>query len=290
MTPDGQQVIVSGDNQSTISAELHVADTHTFDVADGAAPVDLLVTGQLSHWHGVAWGGIRKTGSGTMHLASSMDGTNSAGQNGIYGVGGFELAGGTLIFSGSLGYSPFDPANKAGYFLADFSADSTLKWDAGNAMDVSVNGNLRIRDGVNATLDTNGNDVTLSEAIVVGASQTGSLTKTGDGTLALLGAQPYATLNTEGGRTDLANVLGTGSSTINASAETNISVNQTLEALNIGDDAIVSIGDLPPPAPAPDWAASPGDAAGVAAVPEPGSAALLFGGMLSLLVVRRRRA
>ncbi len=187
----GQQVIVSGDNQSTISAEMHMAGTHIFNVADGAAPVDLLVTGKLSHQHGTSWGGIKKTGNGTMYLASSMDGTNSAGTNGVYGLGGFELAGGTLIFSGSLGYSGLAPASKGGYFLADFSANSTLRWDTGNTKDISVNGNLRIRDGAIATFDTNGNDITFGTAIVNGAAGTGALTKTGAGTLTLPVANSY---------------------------------------------------------------------------------------------------
>lgn len=191
LTNAGQQVFVSGDNQSTIAAEMHMAGTHIFNVADGAAPVDLLVSGKVSHYHTVAWGGIRKTGAGTMSLTSSMDGTNSAGASGIYGLGGFELAGGTLRFSGSPGYSAFSPASKAGYFLADFAANSTLSWATGNTKDVSVNGNLRIRDAVTATFDTNGNNVTLATAIVVGAIGNGTLNKIGSGVLTLGAANAY---------------------------------------------------------------------------------------------------
>ena len=209
----GQQVNVSGDAQSTIAAELHMAGTHAFSVADGASPVDLLVTGKLSHQHLVAWGGIQKTGSGTMRLASSMDGTNSAGTPGIFGLGGIELGGGTLIFSGSTGYSAFTPGNKAGYHLADFSANSTLKWDAGNTMDISVNGNLRIRDGVTATLDTNGNNVTLATLLALGGSATGALTKTGNGTLTLPVTEAFTGATSVNGGTLIVNGSISGSTT-----------------------------------------------------------------------------
>ncbi len=209
----GQQVNVSGDAQSTIAAEVHMAGTHVFSIADGAAPVDLLVTGKLSHQHLVGWGGIQKTGSGTMRLASSMDGTDSAGTPGIFGLGGIELAGGTLIFSGSTGYSAFTPGNKAGYYLADFSANSTLKWDAGNTMDISVNGNLRIRDGVTATLDTNGNNVTLATPIALEGNATGALTKVGNGMLTLPVTEAFTGATSVNGGTLVVNGSISGSTT-----------------------------------------------------------------------------
>ena len=217
----GNQIIVHGDTQSVISSETHFSGTHTINVADGASAVDLLVTGKLSHHHLVAWGGIVKTGNGVMQLASSMDGTNSAGVAGIYGMGGIELAGGTLIFAGSTGYSAFGPGSKSGYYLADFSANSTLKWDTGNTTDVSVNSNLRIRDGVAATLHTNGNDVTLSNAIVSGGS--GSLIKEGAGTLTLIGNNTYS-----GGTTISAGTLQLGSGGASGSVVGNISNQGTL--------------------------------------------------------------
>lgn len=226
----GQQVIVSGDNPSTISAEMHMNGTHVFNVADGAAPVDLLVTGKLSHQHLVAWGGIQKTGNGTMHLASSMDGANSAGTPGIFGLGGIEIAGGTLIFSGSTGYSAFTPGNKVGYYLVDFSGTSTLKWDAGNTMDISVNNNLRIRDGVNATLDTNGNDVVLSAAVVNGTTGTGALTKAGNGKLTLVANNTYS-----GGTTVNGGTLQLGNGGASGSVAGNIVNNGTVVIKRGGD-------------------------------------------------------
>jgi fibronectin-binding autotransporter adhesin len=190
-TPGAPKISVSGNTMSTISAEVHFNGAHVIDVADGAAPIDLLVTGALSHYHTVAWGGAVKTGAGTMKLASSMDGTNSAGAAGIYGLGGFQLGGGTLIFSGSLGYSPFAPASKGGFYLADFTANSVLKWDTGNTFDPSINANLRIGNAVTASFDTNGNNVTFGTAIVNGTLSTGALTKLGAGTLRLNAASGY---------------------------------------------------------------------------------------------------
>ena len=156
-------------------------------------------------------------------------------------------------------------------------------------------------------IDTDGHVVTLD----VGSTVTGtSLTKKGAGKLLIAGAQTYATLDTEAGRTDIASVLGTGTSSIIANAETNISVSQTLASLTIGDGAVVTLGSPLPPAPA---AADAGGALGlglafdsapaigagalagsdlasvqVQGVPEPGSATLLLGGMLTLLGLRRR--
>ena len=131
-----------------------------------------------------------------------------------------------------------------------------------------------------------------------GSTVTGTtLTKIGAGKLVLAGTQTYATLDTEAGRTDLASALGTGSSALIANAETNISVDQTLSSVTIGNGAVVTLGAPLPPAPAAssfiaDAATSiGGDLAGapMQGVPEPGSATLIFGGMLTLLGLRRRR-
>ena len=184
-----RKLTVHGDTQSVISADMHFGGTHTIEVANGASDVDLLVTGRLSHHHLTAWGGISKTGAGTMHLVGSMDGTNAAGVNGIFGLGGIQINAGTLMFSGSLGYSAFTPGNKAGYHLADFAENSTLKWATGNTNDPSVNGNLRIRDGVTATLDTNGNDVLLSGVFGTNGTGTGVMKKSGAGKLTLTANQ-----------------------------------------------------------------------------------------------------
>lgn len=105
-----------------------------------------------------------------------------------------------------------------------------------------------------------------------------SLTKSGDGTLILDGAQNYDTLTTSGGITDLNGALGTGTSVLNADADTNIGSSQTLAALNIGDGATVTFTAIaPPPAPA------------FAPVPEPGACGLLAGGSVLLSFARRRR-
>ena len=79
-----------------------------------------------------------------------------------------------------------------------------------------MNGNLRIRDAVTATFDTNGNNVTFGSAIINGTTGTGALTKTGAGTLTLSGANSFTgnititggTLNA-GGTANNANPTGT---------------------------------------------------------------------------------
>ncbi|NBP24110.1 MAG: LamG domain-containing protein, partial [Proteobacteria bacterium] len=45
----GTQIFVTGDNTSTISANLNMGGWHTINVANGAAAIDLDVTGQLNH-------------------------------------------------------------------------------------------------------------------------------------------------------------------------------------------------------------------------------------------------
>ena len=145
--------------------------------------------------------------------------------------------------------------------------------------------------GINgdAIIDTNGNTLTVTGDLT-GA---GGLRKVGEGTLVIQGLADFATLTTEAGRTDLASTLGTGTSTIDAGAETNLATSQTLAALIIRDGGVVRLGALPPPAPvllsdAPvDAASLAGD--NVQAVPEPGTLGLLTIGAFGLLGRRSRR-
>lgn len=122
--------------------------------------------------------------------------------------------------------------------------------------------------------------------IVLTNTVTGSafgLTKVGADTLTLSAAQNYATLTTSGGTTNLNAALGSGGSILNANAATNIGVSETLDALNIGDGAVVTLSALPM---APEFSSK----ISAAAVPEPGSIGLLLVGACGLLGRRRRQS
>ncbi len=124
----------------------------------------------------------------------------------------------------------------------------------------------------------------------------GTITKIGDGTVDFTATSiltGLTKLTTSGGTTDLHSALGTGTSKIDASAETNIFVSQTLSELVIGGGAVVTLGSPPPPAPdfldGDDFGGGALAVKSVQPVPEPGSAMLLLGGVTTLLGMRRRR-
>jgi hypothetical protein len=158
-------------------------------------------------------------------------------------------------------------------------------------------------------LDTGTNPVTLSvgannadttySGILSGAGA--AVTKVGNGTLTLSGAQDYAALLASAGTTNLNAALGTGTSTVTANANVNIGVSQTLASLAIGAGATVVLGASPAPVEGAALGAGFGGDAGaltisdpsapaVEAVPEPGALGLLAAGALGMLARRRRVA
>jgi autotransporter-associated beta strand protein len=158
----------------------------------------------------------------------------------------------------------------------------------------SLSGNNTVAGSVvfmvtDSTIGTDaGSQLTVSSAVDGSAS---SLTKVGPGTLTLSGTQTYPTLTTSAGTTNVGSPVGTGNSTINANATTNIGASRTLTALNIGAGARVTLGA---PAPAAWEELALADlglgGGGVQAVPEPGAVSLLLLGALVLIGRRRRRA
>ena len=136
--------------------------------------------------------------------------------------------------------------------------------------------------GSNATTTvTNAADTLTLSGGLTGAGKT--LTKTGAGKLVLSGAQNYATLNANGGLTDITGSFTGGTATVHANAAVKFEASQTLAALTIADGVEVTFGST-------GGAAfdDPSFKTDAALIPEPGSASLLLLGALGF--PRRRRA
>lgn len=123
--------------------------------------------------------------------------------------------------------------------------------------------------------------------------------KRGSNTTTLNGVAEFSTLEVVGGTLNLDVALNTTAGSVidvtpsAGTANLNIRADQLIESITIGDGGVVTVDELP--VNAASVAAGDGAAFGdlaesaVAPVPEPGSATLLFGGMLTVLGLRRRR-
>lgn len=180
-------IAASGLTQSTISATLGLGGSlYGYNKITVDADASLLISGKLQGVSGSTWGGFAKLGAGTLTLTNTTS---------TYGMG-MQLNAGTVEFATDAlkKYSCSDSGHKTGYAV-DFTGNATLRWATGNTQDISApnayNGQIRIGDGVTATFDTNGNDVTFATAFVLGGSGTGALTKSGAGTLTISGSNSY---------------------------------------------------------------------------------------------------
>jgi autotransporter-associated beta strand protein len=141
----------------TISAPVSMASNVTYDVATGQS---LAVTGPIS-----GGGSLTKISDGTLSLSGSNSYTGDTAVNG-----------GILAFANGA----ISSANLA-------LSGGTLRYATGNTEDISTKSlTLGVAGG---TIDTNGNDVTLTNSI--GNSGAGGLTKAGAGTLTLGGYNTY---------------------------------------------------------------------------------------------------
>lgn len=148
--------------------------TPTIQVVNQTATISAVVGGSQ---------GLSKTGAGTLTLSNAAN----------------TLTGGIALNAGALNFS----SGSLGGNLVTFAANASLGWSAGNTLDVSAQ--IKIEDGVTATIATGANNVTFASALQTGAGASGSVTKTGAGTLTFTAVNTYAgTTRVSGGRIVLA--------------------------------------------------------------------------------------
>jgi autotransporter-associated beta strand protein len=226
-------VTVNGSITSTISGdgfELGAAGVSavTFDVFDGSADHDLLISGVLRNGANTAWNGFQasaltKAGSGKMVLS----GANSY-------TGGTNLNGGilTLASAGAIGSS--GTISLGG---------GTLQYSSNNTTDYS--GRFSTASNQAYSIHTNGQNVTFASALT---SASGTLTKLGTGVLTLTGANTYSSITTisEGslqiGNGSTTGTLGSGNVTNNATLIFNRSNDLAVSNLISGTGAVTKNG------------------------------------------------
>ena len=176
---NGALTINTANTQATIAGNLSLlGGVRIFNIANGSAPVDLLVSAVIGN--GTGTGGIIKTGAGALHLtgANTYSGTTTVSE-GILAI--FDTLGlgttnqGTMVNSDAL----LSVNGISGSSESLNLAGGTLASDAGSNY---WTGNIQLSSNSSITVATNA-VLNLSSAI----SGTGGVTKSGDGTLVFSG-------------------------------------------------------------------------------------------------------
>ncbi|MBL7856590.1 MAG: autotransporter-associated beta strand repeat-containing protein, partial [Cyclobacteriaceae bacterium] len=201
LTLAGNVTNIAGGTQATISAPIALGGaTRTFNVNDGAAVPDLLLSGIVS-----GTGGILKAGAGSMNLAAvntySGSTTVSTGILRIASTGGAIPDGSALTIAAG---STFD-LNGNDEAVGSIAGAGTITSSASGSMTLTTGGD--------------NNNTVFSGIIQNGSATLVSLVKNGSGTLTLSGANTFTggtLLNAGGININNANALGaaTGAFTI----------------------------------------------------------------------------
>jgi autotransporter-associated beta strand protein len=185
---------------------------------------------------------------------------------GATGVGTINFDGGTLTASAGVltYYDTVLDGDPPALALKELTATGLTDFIQGAGVTVNIKAG-------GAKIDTNGLDVTITQALNHDADGLdGGVTKLGDGQLTLSGALSYTGDTTVAqGTLNLTTALNTPDATVTVVDGT------TLNAVSIVADTLVIGGTLPAPP--------------LAAVPEPGTLALLVAAVAGLLAVIRRR-
>ena len=220
-------------------------------------------------------GTIAADGAAAFYSNGTLLGTGTgSGPNGLRLGGGYlntesEFSDGdigeVLVFNGVL--SDSDRARVESYIARKwFGSAPTDILPIGSAVSLTasgakldVNGIAQtvgsISDVAGSTIDLGGGFLTVgddgSTTTSAGAiTGGGTLIKSGAGALTITGLQDYSVLDAVGGTTNLKSALGSGSSILDAEADVNIGVSQTLDQLIIADGVIVTLDAALPAAPA----------------------------------------
>jgi fibronectin-binding autotransporter adhesin len=225
-------LVVSSPNTSgvnTLSGPIYLDSTLRFQNAAGGnlsltGPTDvksqqivfapagtITVSGNLISSN-AAGGTLLVNGTGTLILSNTSNtytGTNSGSLNAT----GTQISGGATLGiygDGSLGLAPAGQYNNI-----QFIGNGTLQ-DTANNITLSATRNISLATGVNATIDTLGNTMTIG-GVINSAASTGNLLKAGSGTLVLTASNTYnATTLITAGTLQIGN--GTTAGSLNATS------------------------------------------------------------------------
>ena len=284
--------------------------TRNFNVADGSAGIDLSLSSVVrDSTTPVAVGALVKNGNGVMQIEGGATGNSYTGGTTV-NAGALVLvknAGVTAIPAGTLTIGDGTGGAKADQVIVRNSnqiadtADVILAGSGLLDMD-TFNSSETIANLTGAV----GSAITLGPTSTLTVTSTGSttysgsigdgtLTKAGAGTLYLDGSTELSIWNINVNAGTLNVDSNVNNAVVNVTGTANFGVDQLMTSLTINDGGLVTLGDLPGPPPSPFageegvGADFGGAAIPVQGVPEPGSATLLFGGLLTILGLRRRR-